>query len=51
MAVRYQRFFEDFGDVATAVIMSPPDTREGYENTEPVCWTVYCQSGGNGSAG
>ena len=27
-AIRYKRNFDDFGDVSTAVIISPPDTRE-----------------------
>ncbi|MEZ5592361.1 MAG: type I restriction endonuclease subunit R [Gammaproteobacteria bacterium] len=31
-AIRYKRYFDEFGDVSTAVMISPPDTRE--DNTE-----------------
>jgi type I restriction enzyme R subunit len=29
-AIHYQRYFEDFGDITSAVIISAPDTREGH---------------------
>lgn len=31
-AIKYKKFFDDFGDISTEIIMSPPDTRE--EHTE-----------------
>lgn len=33
-AVRYQEAFEDLGDLKTAVIMSSPDEREGYDDPD-----------------
>ena len=33
-AVRYLQCFEDMGDLTTAVIISPPDMREGYEEID-----------------
>ncbi len=33
-AVKYKRYFDEFGDVSTAVIMSPPDTREGHTEVD-----------------
>lgn len=30
-AIRYQEAFEEFDDINTAVVISPPDQREGYE--------------------
>lgn len=32
-AVEYYRAFEDLGDLKTAVVISPPDQREGHEDT------------------
>lgn len=34
MAVRYLRYFQDFGEVSVAVVMSPPDTRENHSNLD-----------------
>ena len=33
-AIRYQEAFEEYDDIKTAVIMSPPDDREGYEEID-----------------
>lgn len=33
-AIRYQEAFEEFEDVSTAVVISPPDQREGYEEVD-----------------
>ena len=33
-AIRYQEAFEEFGDINTAVVISPPDQREGYEEVD-----------------
>jgi len=33
-AIRYFEAFEEFGDINTAVIMSPPDQREGYDEVD-----------------
>jgi type I restriction enzyme R subunit len=33
-ALRYHGFLDDFGHVTSEVIISPPDTREGYEEVE-----------------
>jgi type I restriction enzyme R subunit len=33
-AVRYLECFEQFNDLTTAVVISPPDMREGYEDVE-----------------
>lgn len=33
-ALRYQEFLDEFGHVTSEVIISPPDTREGYEEVE-----------------
>ncbi len=33
-AIRYFEAFEEFGDINTAVVMSPPDQREGYEEVD-----------------
>lgn len=33
-AVRYLKCFEDMGDLTAAVIISPPDMREGYEEVD-----------------
>ena len=34
MALRYKKYFDAFGGISTEVIMSPPDTREGYEDVD-----------------
>jgi len=33
-AIRYQEAFEEFGDINTAVVISPPDQREGFEEVD-----------------
>jgi len=33
-AIRYKRYFDDFNDVTTAVIISPPDTREDHTTVD-----------------
>jgi type I restriction enzyme R subunit len=33
-AIRYQEAFEEFGDISTAVVISTPDEREGYEEVD-----------------
>lgn len=33
-AIRYQKCFEQFGDLVTAVVISPPDMREGAEDID-----------------
>ena len=33
-AVRYQKCFEQFGDLTTAVVISAPDMREGSEEVD-----------------
>lgn len=33
-AIRYQKCFEQFGDLTTAVVISPPDMREGAEEVD-----------------
>lgn len=33
-AIRYKEAFDEFGDIDTAVVISPPDQREGYEDLE-----------------
>lgn len=33
-AIRYQQCFELFGDLVTAVVISPPDMREGYDDVD-----------------
>lgn len=33
-AIRYQEAFEEFADISTAVVISPPDQREGYEEVD-----------------
>jgi len=33
-AIRYQEAFEEFEDISTAVVISPPDQREGYEELD-----------------
>lgn len=33
-AIRYQEAFAEFGDINTAVVISPPDQREGYEEVD-----------------
>ena len=33
-AIRYQKCFEQFGDLTTAVVISPPDMREGSEEVD-----------------
>jgi len=33
-AIRYQEAFEEYGDISTAVIISPPDMREGHEEVD-----------------
>lgn len=33
-AIRYQEAFEEYGDISTAVVISPPDQREGYEEVD-----------------
>lgn len=33
-AVRYQEAFEEFDDISTSVVISPPDQREGYEELD-----------------
>lgn len=33
-AIRYQEAFEDYDDIETAVVISPPDEREGYEDVD-----------------
>jgi len=33
-AARYQEAFEEFGDINTAVVISPPDQREGFEEVD-----------------
>jgi type I restriction enzyme R subunit len=34
MALRYKKYFDEFGDVTTEVIISPPDTREGNKTVD-----------------
>lgn len=34
MALMYQRYLVEFGDVTTAVLISPPDSREGHEEVD-----------------
>lgn len=34
MALRYKAYFEEFGGVSVAVVISAPDTREGHTNTD-----------------
>jgi len=34
MALRYKHYFDEFGDVTTEVIISPPDTREGNQTVD-----------------
>jgi type I restriction enzyme R subunit len=33
-AIRYQEAFEEYGDINTAVVLSPPDQREGFEEVD-----------------
>jgi len=33
-AIRYQQAFEELGELETAVVISPPDTREGYTSVD-----------------
>ena len=33
-AVKYKKYFDDFGDVSTEIIMSPPDTREDHSEVD-----------------
>lgn len=33
-AIRYKEAFDEFGDIKTAVVISPPDQREGYEELD-----------------
>ena len=33
-AIRYKKCFDQFGDLETAVIISPPDLREGYDDVD-----------------
>ena len=33
-AIRYKEAFDEYGDIHTAVVISPPDQREGYEDLE-----------------
>ncbi len=33
-AIKYYRLFEDYGDIKTAFIISPPDMREGHEEVD-----------------
>lgn len=34
MALMYERYLAEFGEVTTAVLISPPDTREGHEEVD-----------------
>ena len=34
MALRYKKYFDEFGDVSTDVMISPPDTREGNKSVD-----------------
>ncbi|ATG89716.1 type I restriction endonuclease subunit R [Methylomonas koyamae] len=34
MALRYKKYFDEFGDVSTEVVISPPDTREGNKSVD-----------------
>jgi type I restriction enzyme R subunit len=34
IALKYRRFLDDFGIVTSAVVISPPDTREGHESVD-----------------
>lgn len=34
MALRYKKYFDEFGDVAVDVVISPPDTREGNQSVD-----------------
>ncbi|MCI0690444.1 restriction endonuclease subunit R, partial [candidate division KSB1 bacterium] len=34
MALRYKRYFDEFGDVTAEVVISPPDTREGNKTVD-----------------
>ncbi len=34
MALRYKKYFDEFGDVTTEVVISPPDTREGNKSVD-----------------
>lgn len=36
MALRYKKYFDEFGDITTDIIMSPPDTREGHEDVDEI---------------
>lgn len=33
-AIGYQEAFEEFGDIRTAVVISPPNQRAGYEEVD-----------------
>lgn len=34
MALRYKEYLDEFGEIASAVVISPPDTREGNEQVD-----------------
>jgi len=34
MALRYKKYFDEFGDVTVEVVISPPDTREGNKSVD-----------------
>ncbi|MDD2660830.1 MAG: HsdR family type I site-specific deoxyribonuclease [Methylococcales bacterium] len=34
MALRYKKYFDEFGDVTVEVVISPPDTREGNQTVD-----------------
>jgi len=34
MALRYKKYFDEFGDVSSEVVISPPDTREGNKTVD-----------------
>lgn len=34
MALRYKKYFDEFGDVSAEVVISPPDTREGNKTVD-----------------
>lgn len=43
MALRYKAYFEEFGGVSTAVVISAPDSREGHTNTDEASLPVVQQ--------
>jgi type I restriction enzyme R subunit len=33
-AIKYKKYFDDFGDITTEIVMSPPDTREDHSEVD-----------------